>query len=235
MTFLKEAGKNKKDILLAIVVLLLAAAIAAATIWLWPWFANLSTPEGQQQLQELVSRLGLGGWLLMLGLQLLQIVVAVIPGEPIEILMGMLYGAWGGFLTCELGVLTGSLLVFFAVRLLGAPLVRRIFGEEKLQKYTFLQNTERLELLTFILFFIPGTPKDILTYVAGLTRISPLRFLGISAFARIPSILSSTYAGSTLAKGDWLAGLIIFAAVGAISLTGILIHKKLMMRIGRRQ
>lgn len=235
MTFLKEAGKNKKDILLAIVVLLLAAAIAAATIWLWPWFANLSTPEGQQQLQELVSRLGLGGWLLMLGLQLLQIVVAVIPGEPIEILMGMLYGAWGGFLTCELGVLTGSLLVFFAVRLLGAPLVRRIFGEEKLQKYTFLQNTERLELLTFILFFIPGTPKDILTYVAGLTRISPLRFLGISAFARIPSILSSTYAGSTLAKGDWLAGLIIFAAVGAISLTGILIHKKLMTRIGRRQ
>ena len=225
---------DKKDILLVIAVLLLACGLIALTIWLWPWFKNLSTPQGQQLLQELAGGLGFGGWLLMVGLQLLQIIVAVIPGEPVEVLMGMLYGAWGGFLTCEVGVLAGSLLVFYAVRLLGAPLVRRIFGENKLQKYAFLQDTERLELLTFILFFIPGTPKDILTYVAGLTRISPLRFLGISAFARIPSILSSTYAGSTLAKGEWLRGLVIFAAVGAVSLIGIWAHKRLMAKIGKK-
>lgn len=232
---MKKADKaDKKDILLVIAVLLLACGLIALTIWLWPWFKNLSTPQGQQQLQELAGGLGFGGWLLMVGLQLLQIIVAVIPGEPVEVLMGMLYGAWGGFLTCEVGVLAGSLLVFYAVRLLGAPLVRRIFGEDKLQKYTFLQDTERLELLTFILFFIPGTPKDILTYVAGLTRISPLRFLGISAFARIPSILSSTYAGSTLAKGEWLRGLVIFAAVGAVSLIGIWAHKRLMAKIGKK-
>ena len=232
---MKKADKaDKKDILLVIAVLLLACGLIALTIWLWPWFKNLSTPQGQQLLQELAGGLGFGGWLLMVGLQLLQIIVAVIPGEPVEVLMGMLYGAWGGFLTCEVGVLAGSLLVFYAVRLLGAPLVRRIFGENKLQKYAFLQDTERLELLTFILFFIPGTPKDILTYVAGLTRISPLRFLGISAFARIPSILSSTYAGSTLAKGEWLRGLVIFAAVGAVSLIGIWAHKRLMAKIGKK-
>lgn len=231
---MKEKTANRKKILLGIAFLLLLAVMTAATIWLWPHFAALSTPEGQQRLQSFVSGLGFGGWLIMLGLQILQIVVAVIPGEPIEIMMGMLYGAWGGFLTCELGVLAGSLLVFWAVRMIGSPLVQAIFGEEKLKSYAFLQNTNRLELITFILFFIPGTPKDILTYVAGLTAISPLRFLGIASFARIPSILSSTYAGSTLAKGEWLAGLIIFAAVGIISLLGILLHKKLMAKLHRK-
>lgn len=225
--------KNKKTILLGAAVLLLAAAMTAAAIWLWPWFSTLSTPEGQQRLQNWIGGLGLKGWLIMLGLQILQIVVAVIPGEPIEVVMGMLYGVWGGFLTCELGVLTGSLLVFWAVRLLGAPLVRAIFGEDKLKSYAFLQNTQKLELVTFILFFIPGTPKDVLTYVAGLTPIRPLRFLLLSSFARVPSILSSTYAGSTLAKGQFIVGLAIFAAVGAISLLGIFIHKKLMARINR--
>lgn len=228
---MKKITVTRKTLLLVTAALLLLAIMTAVTIWLWPWFSALSTPEGQQQLQSFVSGLGFGGWLFMLGLQVLQIVIAVIPGEPIEIIMGMLYGAWGGFLTCELGVLAGSLLVFWAVRLIGPPLVQAVFGEEKLKSYAFLQNTGRLELISFILFFIPGTPKDILTYVAGLTPISPLRFLGIASFARIPSILSSTYAGSTLAKGDWMAGLIIFVVVGAISLFGILIHKKLMARL----
>ncbi|MCI8622501.1 MAG: TVP38/TMEM64 family protein [Provencibacterium sp.] len=229
----KGTLKNRKIILLGAAALLLAAAMTAATVWLWPWFSTLSTPEGQQQLQDWIGGLGLKGWLIMLGLQILQIVVAVIPGEPIEVVMGVLYGAWGGFLTCELGVLAGSLLVFGAVRLLGAPLVRAVFGEDKLKSYAFLQNTQKLELITFILFFIPGTPKDVLTYVAGLTSIRPLRFLFLSSFARIPSILSSTYAGSTLAKGQFAAGFVIFAVVGAISLLGILIHKKLMARINR--
>ncbi|MCI8443051.1 MAG: TVP38/TMEM64 family protein [Provencibacterium sp.] len=231
---MKKTSLNRKTLLLGTASLLLLAVMTAATIWLWPWFSNLSTPEGQQQLQSFVSGLGFAGWLIMLGLQILQIVVAVIPGEPIEILMGMLYGAWGGFFTCELGVLAGSLLVFFAVRLIGPPLVQAVFGEEKLKSYAFLQNTGRLEFVTFLLFFIPGTPKDILTYVAGLTAISPLRFLSIASFARIPSIFSSTYAGSTLAKGDWRSGLIIFAAVGIISLAGILLHKKLMAKLHRK-
>ncbi len=226
---------NRKLFPFILLAVLLCAALIAASAALWPWFSSLSTEAGQEELRAFVSSMGVLGWAVMLGLQVLQIVVAVIPGEPVEILMGALYGAWGGFLTCELGVLIGSCGVFYAVRALGTPLVRAVFGEEKLRSFAFLQNTQKLEALTFLLFFIPGTPKDVLTYVAGLTPIRPLRFLGIALFARIPSILSSTWGGSSLAEGDWVKSLLIFAVVGSVSLIGIWAHKKLMERIHRKE
>ena len=176
---------NRKLFPFILLAVLLCAALIAASAALWPWFSSLSTEAGQEELRAFVSSMGVLGWAVMLGLQVLQIVVAVIPGEPVEILMGALYGAWGGFLTCELGVLIGSCGVFYAVRALGTPLVRAVFGEEKLRSFAFLQNTQKLEALTFLLFFIPGTPKDVLTYVAGLTPIRPLRFLGIALFAEM--------------------------------------------------
>ena len=62
-----------------------------------------------------------------------------------------------------------------------------------------------------ILFIIPGTPKDLFVYIAGLLPIHPIRFIAISTFARIPSIISSTLAGANLATGDWKMSLIIYA------------------------
>lgn len=226
----KDKKSNRR---LAAATILVLAGMAILTVKIWPWMMSLSTPAGQADFEAWIDSLGFGGWLVMLGLQILQVVVAIIPGEPIEIIMGVLYGTWGGFFTCELGVLLGSVLVFWAVRLAGAPLVKAVFGEEKLNHYAFLQNTKKLETVTFILFFIPGTPKDVLTYVAGLTSISPLRFLGIAMFARVPSILSSTWGGSSLAQGKWLSTVLIFAAVGLISLAGIWAHKKFMARLHR--
>lgn len=230
----QKRDKNKKTILLGAACVLILAVMAVIAVWLWPWFSSLVQPDNRQRLQEFVQTLGIGGWLLMLGLQVLQIVVAVIPGEPVEIVMGMLYGAWGGFFTCELGILIGSLIVFFTVRALGTPIVVQLFGQERLQSYSFLQNTRRLETITFVLFFIPGTPKDILTYVAGLTLISPWRFLVISLVARIPSVLSSTLGGSSLAQGNFWASVIIFAVVGAVSLLGIHLNKALLKRMDKK-
>lgn len=225
--------KNRKTVLLLAAAFLILGAMAALTILLWPWFQQLSTPQGQEKLQSFVSSLGFTGWLVMLGIQVLQIVVAIIPGEPVEIIMGALYGAWGGFFTCTLGIIIGSGVVFGLVRFLGTPLVESIFGKDKLKSYSFLQNSKRLDTITFILFFLPGTPKDILTYVAGLTAIRPTRFLLIACFARIPSVLSSTWAGSTLAQGQLLTSIIIFSIVGLVSLCGIYLHKKVMHRLNR--
>lgn len=213
--------------------ILFCIVLAAVTVMVWPLFRALSTPEGQKEVLAYISSLGLSGCLIMLGIQILQVIIAIIPGEPVEILMGALYGTWGGFFLCEAGLLIGSCCVFFAVHLLGAPLVRALFGEEKLGRYRFLQNTERFEAITFLLFFIPGTPKDLLIYAAGLTPIRPLRFLVIATVARIPSVLSSTWGGSSFLEGDWRKTALIFAAVGTVSLCGALIHKKLMVRFRR--
>lgn len=220
--------KQNRILLLWIAVGLVLMTVLS--IWLLPWVLSLQEAESRLALQEQVARFGGWGWAFMLLLQILQIIVAVIPGEPIEIIMGLLYGSVGGFLTCELGVLIGSFLVFFVVRRLGTPLVRSMFGEDKLNSFSFLQDTRRLETITFILFFIPGTPKDILTYVAGLTTISPVRFLLIASVARIPSIFSSTFGGASIAGGNlWLA-VGVFVVVGVVSLVGIRLNHLFMER-----
>lgn len=229
----KQTLKQKKMMHKIIVIFLLLAVMVGLTIWLFPHVLSLRDPVVRDRFNEVISQLGIKGWFLMLGIQVLQIIVAIIPGEPVEIISGVLYGTFGGLLTCLLGILIGSIAVFYLVRWLGYPLVKALVGEDKLKEYKFLNNTEKLEIVTFLLMFIPGTPKDVLTYVAGLTNIRPLRFFLISTFARIPSVITSTLAGATLGQGHLFATLLIFAITGVIGIGGILLHKKLMSRYNR--
>ena len=100
------------------------------------------------------------------------------------------------------------------------------FPEEKIHNLPILNNPERLEQITLLLFLIPGTPKDILTYAAGLTDIPAKRFLLIATFARIPSIVTSVWAGASLRAGNWIISILLFTAAALIGLGGIWIHKK---------
>jgi len=170
-----------------------------------------------------------------LGIQILQIVVAIIPGELIEVLSGVLYGAVGGLFTCLAGVLIATIIIFYSVRWLGASLVTAFIKSEKLKKFKFLHNTRRLELVTFILFFIPGSPKDILTYFAGLTPIKPFRFFVISTFARIPSIITSTIVGDNLSEGKILESIIVFSATAALAGAGVLVNRFIIKRMNEKE
>ena len=125
-------------------------------------------------------------------IQICQIVVAFIPGEPIEIISGMLFGSMMGFFLCMIGIVIGTVLVFYLVRWLGEPLVSAFVNSEKLKKYKILNDEKRLESLVFILFLIPGTPKDVLTYLVPLTKIRPKKYFVYSSIARIPSVIVIT-------------------------------------------
>ena len=87
---------------------------------------------------------------------------------------------------------------------------------EKLENSKIMKNTEKIEFIMLILFLIPGTPKDLLVYIGGLLPIKPLRFILISTFARLPSVISSTFAGENLASGDWMFSVIIYVATFVI-------------------
>ena len=97
---------------------------------------------------------------------------------------------------------------------------------EKIENSKLFQNPKKIELIMLILFLIPGTPKDLLTYIGGLLPIKPIHFILISTLARIPSVISSTLAGESLAVGDWKMGVILYGAVLAIVAVIIfIIHK----------
>ena len=77
-----------------------------------------------------------------------------------------------------------------------------------------------------LLFFIPGTPKDLLVYIGALLPIKPMHFILISTFARFPSIISSTMVGNSLTKGEWIISLIIYGITFVITAIGIYVSKR---------
>ena len=159
-----------------------------------------------------------------LGMLVLQIVVAVIPGEPLEIAAGYAFGAVEGTLLCLFGAFLGRVAVFLLVRKLGARAVDVFFPLDKLNELKFLQNKRRLTLWGFFLFFLPGTPKDVLCYVVGLTDLPLRSWLIISAIAPLPSIVTSTIGGDALGMGDYGFALLVFVITVVISGLGLLAY-----------
>lgn len=200
-------------IILAIIVITICIGVI---IYLMPIIKNLRTTDGQMEFKQKIDDLGFLGLLMLFGLQFAQIFLIIIPGEPIEILAGMCYGGWGGllFITVSVAIITTG--IFFLVRKLGRKFVYDFCDEEKVKKIEnskLFKNPKKIEWIMIILFMIPGTPKDLLVYIAGLLPVKPLRFILISTFARLPSVVSSTFAGNTLMKGDWQSSLVIYAII----------------------
>lgn len=217
---IKELLKN------SIPIIIFLAVMGVLTLVFWPYIERLGTEEGRIAFKTWIDSLGFGGWLVTLGIQLLQIFVAFIPGEPVEILLGYVWGPWLGMLTCLIGIFIGTLTIFLLVRKLGMKFVKNVVGTDDLSKYKFLSDKNKVDITVFILFFIPGTPKDALTYIAPIAPISPIKYLLIATFARIPSIITSTLLGDSIAEGDWIFAVLVFAFTAVISLVGIILGNK---------
>ena len=176
--------------------------------------------------------LGLSVYLL---LQVLQVVVALIPGGVIQILGGVLFGKFMGTFWCVLGILLGTIVVFMTVRKFGMPVVEAFIDQKGIKRFEFLNNSKKLELVVFILFLIPGVPKDVLTYIAPLTKIKPMNFFILSMLGRLPAIILSTVFGATLSEGNIFEALIVFAVVAVAGILGILYSDKAIASIKQKQ
>ena len=188
-----------------------------------------------ERFREWVDRQGVWAPLAFMGMVVLQIVVAVIPGEPLEIAAGYAFGAWEGTLLCLAGAFVGRTAVFLLVRRFGTRAVEVFFPLEKLQTVRVFRDERRLTFWVFFLFFLPGTPKDVLCYLTGLTSL-PLRvWLIISAIAPIPSIVTSTIGGDALGMGNYAFAVLVFILTAAVSGLGLLIYRRLCQRQERSQ
>ncbi|MGA2363729.1 MAG: TVP38/TMEM64 family protein [Candidatus Aminicenantales bacterium] len=137
-------------------------------------------------------------------IQALQVVVFVIPGEIVQVAGGYIFGTGLGTLYSVAGILLGTMIAFFTARILGYSLVKAIVSPKKLEEFDFLINNPKSEIAMFVLFLVPGIPKDSLVYISGLTPVKPLRFFVISMVARFPGLWGSTYIGANLQEKDYL-------------------------------
>lgn len=197
-----------------------------------PLVAFASQPE---RFQQWVDSQGLLAPALFVGMVILQVVVAVIPGEPLEIAAGYAFGAVEGTILCILGTLIGGVLVFLLVRRFGARAVEVFFDLEKFRSLRFLQDPRRLTFWVFLVFFLPGTPKDVLCYFVGLTNMRLRTWICISAVARVPSIVTSTVGGSALGMGEYTFAILAFLAALAISGLGLLTYRAICRFHERRE
>lgn len=170
--------------------------------------------------RQYMNNLGFMKYPMMIGIMALQVIVALIPGEPIEIAAGYIFGPWGGMILCLMGCALGSVLIILVVRTFGIRFVELFFKREQINNLRFFKDPKKRDAMVFLLFLIPGTPKDVLTYLAGLVPIHMGKFILLTTIARIPSVITSTAGGNLLGEKRYKEAAIVF--VVTLLVTGVL-------------
>lgn len=217
-----ELTKKQQKILaaLAIVAYILVMVAVGVLIGI-PILRFVSEPE---QFRIWVDSHGIWGPVLYVLFVFIQVVVALIPGEVLEIVGGYAFGTWMGTFWCLVGSTLGSIAVFALVRRYGVKLVQVFFPLEKLRALHFLKKSPKRIFLFLIIFMIPGTPKDLLCYYAGLTDMKWTTFLLIASLGRIPAMITSTVGGDALGLQNYVFAIVIFVMAVIISGAGLFIY-----------
>lgn len=208
--------------LIAFFVIMIVVCIA-----IWPMIHELFEPGGVDRVTTDIRDAGPWGFLILLAIQFLQIVVAFIPGEVVQVAAGMIYGPWVGALIIWIGCVISSAFIFVLVHKLGAPFVQAMVPEKYMGKFREWETSEKFNVIVFILFLIPGLPKDVFTYITPLTHMSMRNFVLISNFARIPGIVLSTYAAAGLVSGNIVESIVIFAVTAAIAIVALVVYSRM--------
>jgi uncharacterized membrane protein YdjX (TVP38/TMEM64 family) len=227
-----KTEKSKDNLFIKILALvgfpLLIVTIVLAFIFNFNTIVGLF--KNSESIKTLLSQWGIFAPLVFIGLQILQVVVFIIPGEVTQLAGGYLFGTVMGSIYSIVGIVIGSGINFYLGRLLGIPFVKALFKEDQIGKFESLTSTSKSKNITtitiFVLFLIPGFPKDIVTYFAGLTPMAFPLFLLVSGIGRLPGILVSTVIGDAAAGKNWPLVIIVSVIAAGLFITGYLLKDK---------
>jgi uncharacterized membrane protein YdjX (TVP38/TMEM64 family) len=171
--------------------------------------------------------------LIFLALQILQVVLPPIPGDVTGIIGGYLYGSILGTVYSTIGLTIGSCLAFLLSRTFGLPFVEKALNPEKIQKYDHFM-THQGALISFILFLIPGFPKDFLCYIMGLSHMCLWEFILISTFGRLFGTVLLSVIGSFV-RNHQKGPLLIVLGIVAIILILTYFYREKWLEILKRK
>ncbi len=215
---------TRRVVALVVFPLLVAALVVPVIIWhaeLWRIFGSV------RRIQGWVEGWGAAAPLVFLGIQAVQVIVFAIPGEVVQIAGGYLFGGWVGSLLSLGGILLGSTAAFFISRGLGRPFVAAVVPPAQLEHVEKLLESRSSRVVFFLLFLIPGVPKDILCYVAGLTPMGYFFFLGVSTVGRLPGIIGSSMIGGAARSSRWVALGVLSVAAILLFVAGLILRPRL--------
>lgn len=209
------------------IALTLAAVLTAAALSGYlarPLLQFLSEPE---RFRAWIGERGVWGVAAFMLLNMLQVFVAVIPGGPFSMAAGYAFGPLWGTLICLAATTAASTLVLLIVRRWGGAAVRFLSGKDP-EELALFQKMERAEWVFLLVFLIPGSPKDVLSYAAGLMKLPLPSWIVINLIGRIPGILLSVLGGDRVMRGDYLLAAGLTLLCGALYIIGMIIYKNYM-------
>lgn len=204
--------KNRKNLYKFLAVLLILVALFSLLFYFAEPLVKLLSDR--QKTEQLIDDAGPFGPLIFIGLQVLQIVFAPIPGQVVGLIGGFLFGSFLGSVYAILGSLIGFSLIFWVSRKLGRPFVEKVIDQKTLKKFDYLAGTKG-KLVLFLIFLLPGFPDDLICYLAGLTKISIKGLILISLLGRLPSIVLLSIAGNSASEANYVL-LIMLSIVFAL-------------------
>ena len=221
---MKDREKTKTIIKAAFFVLLIVVIPLILFLTNREYFARF---ESIQDVENFIAGYGHLSGLVYIVFQIFQVVISVIPGEVFQVAAGYLFGPFWGVVYAITGCLLGEAVAFGLARVLGQGFVRLFMSEEQFIKYQERLNSNKAYTLCFILYLIPGIPKDILCYVAGASEIKFLPFLIISMVGRLPGLIGSIVMGSLVDKGNYTLAAVILGIACVAAVFGFIYRNKL--------
>lgn len=185
----------------------------------------------KERMKSFLNSLGPLSFIGFIFLQALQVIAAPIPGEVTGFLGGFLYGKGLGIFLSTIGLTLGSLVAFSLARILGRPFVERFVKKETMEKYDYLLH-HRGAFLVFLLFLIPGFPKDMLCYILGLGYLTTKEFFVISTVGRFGGTVLLTFGGDYIRHHQYYRfSILVGVAIVVIFLS--MVYKDQLERIFR--
>lgn len=230
----KRRLKIIRIILQIIIISILIGVSIFACVKLYPIFKRMQ--EDQEYLNATIEQIrSYGGysWIILIGLQILQTVLAIIPSGPIVIITGMLYHPVLAVIICLVGQTLGALVVIGLVKVFGYSFLALFIDPEQPKKFKLLQDGKRCGVLMFSYLLIPFLPKDPIAFIVPFTKVKIRYFILINIVARLPMTIVCVIFGNSLISGNYIAGIIIASISALLALLCFIFNKKIVAWLDR--
>ena len=217
---------NKKVIIATIKLLLLVLIVVLIPLYLYFYHQDfLMYFDSFDDIVDFLERYKLQSIPIYILLQIVQIVISVVPGQVFQLAAGYLYSFWPALLFSCIGAFLGTTTTFWLAKFLGQDFVHIFFEKEKTEEYVEKLNSKKAYAIVFLLFAIPGLPKDVVSYAAGLSEMKYKPFIILSMVGRLPGMMGSIIIGSMWHKEEYV-GMIILAIIAVVAFCSCIIYRK---------
>ncbi|MDR2157449.1 MAG: VTT domain-containing protein [Clostridiales Family XIII bacterium] len=222
-----NSGKKKTRILISVLkFLVLLGIVAVVPLIVYLHYPNvLEDFNSLEEVNEMLEQYRTAGIFIYMGFQVVQVVISVIPGQPLQFAAGYAFGIFLGFASSIIGIGLATLVTYLLGKVFGKDMVYLVFGEKRLERFLGLMASKKALIIVFLLYLIPGIPKDIFSYAAGISNLRMMPFLALSLAGRAPALLCSIIIGRMFRTHSYV-GMIVVAIIVLAAAGVAVLHRR---------